>query len=186
MPSGRFRFTTIVIVGSLALTLVAGARMLCACTTMYPIRWSLDVKITDEIDDTTLKNVEQAVSKLLIGKSLAELSAVAEQARQKTSFADYKNFDEDKDRATTPKDLESFALEQFVYGTSLRFLNVKSTDQVNDKTLTFQEANFSNLLWEDQIVFTLDLDNQIIRHVKVTHNRRFLQVPRNFLASLVN
>lgn len=159
--------------------------MLCACATMYPIKWSLGVKIPDEIDDATLKNLEKAANSLLLGKSLAEMSAIAEQDRQKT--LSYKaNSDEDKDRVTTTKDPESLALSQFVHGTSLRFLMVKSTDQVNDKTLTFREAAFSNLLWEDQIVFTLDLDNQVIRRVKVTHNRRLFQVPRNFFASLVN
>ncbi len=159
--------------------------MLCACATMYPIKWSLGVKIPDEIDDATLKGAEQAANNLLVGKSLAELSAVAEQTRQK--ILAYKDFsDEDTGRANAPKDPESFALEQFVFGTSLRFLTVKSTDRVTDKTLTFREAAFSNLLWEDQIVFVLDLDNQIIRHVKVTHDRRHFQVPRNFFRSLVN
>lgn len=119
------------------------------------------------------------------GKSLDELSVIAEQNRQELLTRNA-NSDEGKDLEATTQDPESNALKSFVYGTSLRFLQIKRTDQVNDKTLTFREAAFSNLLWEDQIVFTLDLNNQVFRQVKVTHNRQFLQVPRNFLSSIIN
>lgn len=57
--------------------------MLCACATFYPIRWSLGVNIPEEIDQTTLEELEQAASKILVGKSLAELSAAGEPYRKK-------------------------------------------------------------------------------------------------------
>ncbi len=184
MTSRKFKFITVTIVCSIAITLAAGSRSLCACAKIYP-GYYLGVDLPREIDETVIKKVEIAANNKFAGKSIVDIANTAELCRQEM-LSYMTNKHGDSQRGHQPEDPKMATLREFVCLTPLQALAGKPANQLNFEKLTYQIATSGNLLWEDQIAVTLVLDKQIVQQVKAEHERRLFHIPRNFLASLAN